>query len=96
MTYNAAATSGATAAAAVSNAIKASGAIVRVEPSDFLAILVKNPDPIVVQSPPGFFTRHKYLTSYKGLFFCAKSREPLMIPPHVEIVNARKIYIPEM
>ena len=96
MTYNAAATSGATAAAAVSNAIKASGAIVRVEPSDFLDILAKNPDPIVVQSPHGIFTRHKYLTSYKGLFFCAKSRDPLMIPPHVEIVNARKIYIPEM
>ncbi|MBW8016810.1 MAG: hypothetical protein FVQ82_11535 [Planctomycetes bacterium] len=90
------ATMGASAAAAVSNAIKASGAIVRVEPDDFLDILAKSSDPIVVQSPPGIFTRHKYLTSYKGLFFCAKSRDPLIIPPHVEIVNAKKIYIPEM
>jgi len=96
MTYNAAATSGAAAAAAVSNAIKASGAIVRVEPEDFLDILAKNPNPIVVQSPAGIFARRKYLTSYKGLFFCAKSRESLMIPPHVEIVNARRIYIPEL
>ena len=96
MTYNAAATSGAAAAAAISNAIKASGAIVRVEPEDFLNILAKNPDPIVVQSPPGIFSRRRYLTSYKGLFFCAKSRDPLIIGPHVEIVNARKIYIPEL
>ena len=96
MTYTATATTGASAAASVSNAIKASGAIVRVEPEDFLDILAKSDDPIVVQSPPGFFTRHKYLTSYKGLFFCAKSRDPLIIPPHVEIVNAKKIYIPEM
>ena len=73
MTNTSTATTGASAAAAVSNAIKASGAIVRVEPEDFLDILEKSSDPIVVQSPPGFLTRHKYLTSYKGLFFCAKS-----------------------
>lgn len=48
MTYAATAGSGAAAAAAVSNAIKASGAIVRVEPYDFLNILAKNADPIVV------------------------------------------------
>ena len=96
MTYAATAGSGVAAAAVASNAIKASGAIVRVEPYDFLDILAKNADPIVVQSPPGFFTRYKYLTSYKGLFFCTKSRDPLIIPPHVEIVNAKKIYIPEM
>lgn len=95
MTYSAVGSSAA-AAAAASNAIKASGAIVMVEPYDFLDILAKNGDPIVVQSPPGFFTKHKYLTAYKGLFFCTKSRDPLMIPPHVEIVNAKKIHIPEM
>jgi hypothetical protein len=95
MTNGATGGSGA-AAAAVSNAIKASGAIVRVEPDDFLDILARCSDPIVVQSPPGFFTKHKYLTSYKGLFFCAKSRDPLMIPLNVEIINAKKIYIPEI
>ena len=52
MTYAATAGSGAVAALVVSNAIKASGVIVRVEPYDFLDILAKNADPIVVQSPP--------------------------------------------
>jgi len=82
--------------AAVSNAIKASGAIVRVESQDFLYILSRSDDPIVVQSPPGFFTKYKYLTTYKGLFFCTKSRDPLMIPTNVETINAKSIYIPEI
>jgi hypothetical protein len=96
MTYSAAGTSAAAAAAATSNAIKASGAIIQLEPEDFLAILAKNSDPIVVQSPPGIFTKHKYLTSYKGLFFYTKSRDPLIIPINIETINAKKIYIPEM
>lgn len=95
MIYSAAGTSAAAAAVAC-NAIKASGAIILVEPNDFLDILAKNTDSIVVQSPPGFFTKHKYLTTYKGLFFCTKSRDPLMIPANTEIINAKKIYIPEM
>lgn len=82
--------------ASIANAIKASGAIISVEPNDFLAILSRNRDGVVVQSPPGFFTKHKYLTSYKGLIFYTKTSSPLTIPASVEVVGAKKIWVPEM
>ncbi len=94
MTYPAA--SGAAAAAAVANAIKASGAIVRVEPQDFLNIVGKVKEPLVVCSPAGFLTQYKYLTAYKGLVFFTKSKEQLLIGASAEIINAKKIWIPEM
>lgn len=96
---NTAATSSAAASAAVisvANAIKASGPIIQVHPQDFLNILQKSPDPIVVQSPSGIFTKNKYITSYKGLYFYTKTKDPLIIPMSTEIINAKKIYIPEM
>ena len=43
----------------------------------------------------GFFSRnYQYLTSYKGLAFFAKSPDPLELPAAVEVVQARKIWIP--
>ena len=55
------------AAAAINEAIKAFGAIVQVEPSQFLKLLSKIESPLVVTARTSFFvTRYKYLTSYKG------------------------------
>jgi len=86
---------GAAAAAAIANAIKASGAIVRVQPQDFLAILGRSQSPLVVIAPGGLFQgKYNYLTSYKGLAFFAKSSEPLMLGGNVEVVQAGKIWIP--
>lgn len=86
---------GAAAAAAIANAIKASGAIVRVEPQDFLAILSRSQAPLVVTAPGGLFQgKYNYLTSYKGLAFFTKSSEPLMLGGNVEVVQAGKIWIP--
>jgi hypothetical protein len=85
----------AAAAAQIANAVKASGAIVRVEPADFLKILDRNPAPLVVTAPGGFFGgRHQYLTSYKGLIFFTQAGQPLPLPAHSETVAARKIWIP--
>lgn len=70
--------SAAAAAAAVAQAIKASGAIVRVEPADFMKILERQQEPLVVQASGGFFsTSYQYLSSYKGLAFFTKSPFPL-------------------
>jgi len=92
------AASGAVAAAqsaAIAQAIKASGAIVRVESRDFAAILEKATDPLVVYAQGGFFsTKYQYLTSYKGLVFYTKSDTPLRLPTGAEVVQARKIWIP--
>ena len=76
-------------------AIKASGAIVRVEPEDFLKILARSTEPLVVSAPGGFLSGgHEYLTSYKGLAFFTNSPSPLTLPSGVEIVAAQKIWIP--
>jgi hypothetical protein len=86
---------GGAAAAAIAQAIKASGAIVKVEPMDFMAILEQAENPLVVYCESRFFsTSYQYLVGYKGLVFYTKSRTPLMLPDKIEIVVAKKIWIP--
>lgn len=85
----------AAAAAAIANAIKASGVIVHVEPQDFVNILRRVEKPLVVYAQGGFFsTNHQYLTSYKGLAFFTKSGDEISFPRSVEIIIAKKIWIP--
>ena len=97
MTNGAAGAAGvAGAAAAIAEALKAIGAIVCVEPGDFLAILEKIEKPLVVHSPSGFMTKYKYLTSYKGLTFFTKSKDALLIPASVDMIIAKKIWVPQM
>ena len=82
-------------AAAIANAIKASGVLVRVAPEEFLKILHRQDEPLVVQAPAGFLQRGwGYLTSYKGLAFFAKSREPLLLSGRTLLVTAKSINIP--
>jgi hypothetical protein len=83
------------AVAAMIQAVKASGTIVRVGPEDFLRVVRKQKEPLVVHAMGGFFgNRHLYLSSYKGLAFFTKSREPLMLPSGSEVVQAQKIWVP--
>lgn len=90
-----AATSGATAAQSIANAVKASGAIVKVEPRDFISILDRISAPLVVHAAGSLFTpRNQYLAGYKGLVFYTKSKEPLRFPADAEIISAKKIWIP--
>ena len=87
----------AAAAAAIANAVKASGAIVQVESEDFLKILARSNNPLVVTAEGGFFkTSYQYLTSYKGLDFYCESHEVLSIPAGTELIPAGKIWIPSM
>ena len=83
------------AAAAIAQAIRASGVLVRVEPRDFSAILERQERPLVVHATGGFFgTNYQYLVSYKGLAFFTKSDTPIDLPGDVELVQAKKIWIP--
>ena len=85
----------AAAAAAIAQAIKASGVIVRVEPEDFLSILARQREPLVVHATGGIFsTNYQYLSSYKGLGFFTKSSTPLEIPSGCEVILAQNIWIP--
>jgi hypothetical protein len=80
---------------AVADAIKASGAIVRVEPGDFEAILDKSEAPLVVMAQGGVFkTKYHYLTAYKGLIFYTRTPMPLEVPRKAELIIAKKIWVP--
>jgi hypothetical protein len=80
----------------VANAIKASGAIVRVEADDFQKIIAKTEAPLVIRAVEGRRTKkYKYLTEYKGLAFYAESRSELLLPSRAEIILAKEISIPD-
>ena len=85
----------AAAHAAAVAAIKASGALVRVEPDEFRKLLNQNPDGLVVHTEGGLFsTQHKYLMGCKGLVFHSVARDPISLPPRCQVVEAGKIWIP--
>ncbi|UCC80761.1 MAG: hypothetical protein JSW64_05230 [Candidatus Zixiibacteriota bacterium] len=94
MGYAGGAAGGVAAAAAIANAIKASGAIIRVEPGDFVSIIGRGKNPLVVMTDKSFWSGYKYLSSYKGLAFYTKSTEKLNLPSDAEIIAAQKIWIP--
>ncbi len=80
---------GAAIAAAIANAIKASGVVVRVRPEDFANILRRVDKPLVVYNKGAFFaTKHQYLISYKGF------ADQIDLPRSVEVIIAEKISIP--
>ena len=86
---------GGAAVAAMIQAIKASGVVVRMDPAEFRKILFRAPDPLVVSYQGGIFNKnYQYLTSYKGLAFFTKSPEPLAMPAGVELITAKDLWMP--
>ena len=86
----------AAAARAHSQAVKASGVIVKVAPEDFLNILQRQEQPLIVHAKGGFFsTYYRYLSSYKGLAFFTQSPTVLSLPQGCEIVEAKQIWVPD-
>lgn len=83
------------AAAVIAQAIKASGAIVSVEPNEFMTVLSRAEKPVVVVAISGFRKkRYQYLTGYKGFVFYTKLSEPLSLTSDTELITAKKIWIP--
>jgi hypothetical protein len=83
------------AAAAIANAIKASGVIVHVDPMEFQNILRKIERPLIVWAESGIFsTKYRYLVSYKGLAFFTISAPQIVLPPSAETIKAKKIWAP--
>ena len=96
MSNGAAAGGAAAAAAAAAMAIKASGAIVRVEPDMFLSLVNRTDNPLVIVSQSKFFTTsYKYLTKYKGFFFFTKTSAQLNLPGKAERIAAKSIMVPQ-
>ena len=90
------AASSAAIAAAIANAVKASGTLVRLEPTELQKILERQEAPlVVVASRNGLFgSKHQYLTSYRGFGFYAQSKQPLHLPSGAEVVTAKQIWMP--
>ncbi len=85
----------AAAAAAVAQATKASGVLVRLEPDEFLKIVTRQPNPLIVRAVGGLLsTNYQYLFSYKGLAFYTKSSEELPLPTGAEVVFAKGMWMP--
>ena len=85
----------AAAHAAMMQAIKAWGAIVRLEPLDFERLVGRMDAPLVVTCRRSFFgVRYEYLTGYKGLMFYAKSKEPVRLPGSAETIEAKALWVP--
>ena len=86
---------GASHAARIADAIKASGVLVRVTPEDFASILGRSENPLVVVAEGGVFSRnYQYLTSYKGLAFHTKATTPLTLPAGAALIAAGTIWMP--
>lgn len=61
-------------AAGIARAIQASGVLVRVKQEEFLKLMNRAKDPLIVVAEGGIFGKtYKYLMSYKGLTFYTKS-----------------------
>ena len=83
--------------AAIANAIKATGVVVRLEPSEWMAVLKRNENAVVVVAHGGMFKKSfRYLTSYRGLAFFTKSDQALVLPARAEVITAKSISLPDM
>ncbi|MBX2818244.1 MAG: hypothetical protein KTR29_01145 [Rhodothermaceae bacterium] len=81
----------------LANAVKAMGVVIEVAPEAFLSILHQSENALVVHAPSGMIRiSHKYLTSYKGLTFYTKVSDPLEFLTSVELVEAKRITIPDL
>jgi hypothetical protein len=86
----------AAAAAAIARAIKASGAIVELEPEEFQRVLYNARELVIVMSPPRRFHKtYDYITSYRGLAFATRAPSPLHLPSGSELIAAKKIWLPD-
>ena len=86
---------GGAAAAAIAQAVKASGVVLTLRPEEFAKLLTHVKDPMIVIAEGGLFRKNfKYMVSYKGLAFFTKSAEALALPSGAEVVSADRIWIP--
>jgi hypothetical protein len=82
--------------AEIANAIMAYGSSVLLSPTDFVKIVTRQESPLVVFAMHSgiFSTRYAYLTAYRGLAFCCKSKSKteLVFEDGTELVRAAKMH----
>ncbi len=83
------------AAAAVAQATRASGVIVRMEPDQFQQLLYRISQPLIVVALGGVYKKkYQYLVGYRGLAFFTASVEQIQLPGGCEVVEVEKIWVP--
>ena len=84
------------AAAAAMQAIKTSCAFVRVQPEDFLSVLQKSKESLVITGTGGVFsTIYQYMTNYKGFTFFTTSKSKLSLPNDIELIRCKTFWVPQ-
>jgi len=74
---------------------KASGVVIQIEIKDFVSVVEKMENALVIMARTGIRGRkYQYLTSYKSMIFVAESDVPLQLPNNAEFLNARRIWVP--
>lgn len=69
---------------------RGTGVCVKLE--DFLNILSKSAEPLVIVTSEGYFTKiYKYVTAYKGFVFFTESLDKLEFGSNIEIIYAQSI-----
>ncbi len=95
MAYGATGAGASAAYAAMVNAVRASGAIVEVEPEVFEQLVGKTKEPLVIYAEPGFMSKKSsYLTNHRGFFFHTKTERRLNLPSQCEMIKSKKIWVP--
>ena len=65
------------------------GTGVHVKCEDFITILSKSEDPLVIMTAEGLFTKiYKYATAYKGFVFFTESLDKLHFGKEIELIQA--------
>lgn len=78
-------------------ALKMSGAFIRIDVQDFQNILRKAENLLVIESKTGIFSNsYMYLTSYKGFICYCKSKEQLAVSGSHEKITATHVSLPQM
>jgi hypothetical protein len=94
---NGAAGGAAGAYAAVANAIKALGAIVRLKEEDFIKVISRSENSVIIVSRGGFMKKDfDYLAAYKGFIFYVRTKNEINLPGNAEIISAQQIWIPSL
>jgi hypothetical protein len=69
---------------------RGTGVCVKLE--DFLSIIAKMEQPLVIFTSEGYFTKiYKYVTAYKGFVFFTESLDRLEFRSNVEVIHAQSL-----
>jgi hypothetical protein len=83
------------AAYAAWQAIKASGALIEVDPQTFQLLLARAEAPLVVAIEQRIlWTRYQYIVGYRGLVFFTRSKTVIQLPGKAEVIQARRAWLP--